>query len=190
MPVHKSNNTKDISLTILKGLALGSFIAAAMIFPGLALILKDSSPRYRHFEKNSFKKSLWYLKKKKYIQISRSRKRTILKISAAGKKHLTEAGYSNLQIKRPVKWDAKWRVIVFDIPEQYKNNRDTLRRKLKSLDFYPLQKSMYVHPYECQQELDLILETLKLSPFVIYLTTAKDRIPSRVHNFFRKKKLF
>jgi DNA-binding transcriptional regulator PaaX len=38
------------------------------------------------------------------------------------------------------KWDEKWRIVAFDIPEKFKTGRDALRRKLKEVGFHELQK--------------------------------------------------
>ncbi len=51
--------------------------------------------------------------------------------------------------KLPVKglWDGKWRVVIFDIPEEAKSQRDKLRRLLKENNFYKLQASVFISPY-------------------------------------------
>jgi len=41
--------------------------------------------------------------------------------------------------------------------------------KLKSLGFYPLQKSVFIHPYECKNEIDFIVEMFNLAPYVRFL---------------------
>src|SRR3990167_2211250 len=64
------------------------------------------------------------------------------------------------------KWDKKWRVVIFDIPEKSRMARDALRRKLKELEFRELQKSVFVHPYECKKEIDFIIEFFNLRHYV------------------------
>jgi hypothetical protein len=53
-------------------------------------------------------------------------------------------------------WDGKWRLIFFDVPETRRGGRDNFRRILKSLKFYPLQKSVYLTPYSCQDEIEYL----------------------------------
>ena len=50
-------------------------------------------------------------------------------------------------------WDHMWRIIIFDIPQELDISRTRFRRKLKSLGFYMLQKSVFVFPYPCEEEL-------------------------------------
>ena len=67
---------------------------------------------------------------------------------------------------RNKKWDKKWRVIIFDIPEELHNERNNLRRKLKSLGFYILQKSVFVFPYPCEEELGDLCAKIGVGDYV------------------------
>lgn len=64
------------------------------------------------------------------------------------------------------KWDGKWRLVVFDIPEKIRGARGALRHKIKELGFYELQKSVWVLPYECKKEIDFIVEFFNLREYV------------------------
>ncbi len=44
-------------------------------------------------------------------------------------------------------WDGKWRLIMFDIPETGRRERDAIRGTLKSIGFYLIQKSVYIYPH-------------------------------------------
>lgn len=37
-------------------------------------------------------------------------------------------------------WDKRWRIVVFDVPEELRKGRDVLHSKLRALGFYELQK--------------------------------------------------
>jgi DNA-binding transcriptional regulator PaaX len=60
------------------------------------------------------------------------------------------------------KWDGKWRVIIFDIPEMSRRDRDFLRRELKWIGFIELQKSVWIFPYDMEKELMALLKLWKL----------------------------
>jgi DNA-binding transcriptional regulator PaaX len=64
------------------------------------------------------------------------------------------------------KWDKKWRIIMFDIPESMHNERNWLRRKLINLGFYMLQKSIFVFPYECSEELNELCRNAEIRKYV------------------------
>lgn len=60
------------------------------------------------------------------------------------------------------KWDGKWRLIIFDIPEMSRRDRDFLRRELKWIGFTELQKSVWIFPYDMEKELMALLKLWKL----------------------------
>ena len=60
------------------------------------------------------------------------------------------------------KWDGKWRVIIFDIPEMSRRDRDFLRRELKWIGFIELQKSVWIFPFDTEKEIMALLKLWKL----------------------------
>lgn len=75
----------------------------------------------------------------------------------------------DMKIKKPPKWDREWRIVIFDIPEKLKKAREALRLKLKELGFQELQKSVFILPYECENEINFIMEIFKIRPFVRFV---------------------
>jgi phenylacetic acid degradation operon negative regulatory protein len=61
-----------------------------------------------------------------------------------------------------IPWDGKWRIVMFDIPQKYERQRHLFRAKLKTLGFQMIQKSVFVIPYPCEQELSRVCHSLKL----------------------------
>jgi len=41
-------------------------------------------------------------------------------LSLSGKKRILRYDLDNMKIKKPLKWDGYWRIVVFDIPEDEK----------------------------------------------------------------------
>ncbi|MEK7068356.1 MAG: hypothetical protein AAB964_00920, partial [Patescibacteria group bacterium] len=54
--------------------------------------------------------------------------------------------FDRYQLPAQKKWDRKWRVICFDIPEKRKYVRHLIQHKLVELGFYRLQDSVFVSP--------------------------------------------
>ena len=67
------------------------------------------------------------------------------------------------------KWDKKWRIIVFDIPEELRKERARFRTRLKWLGCVMLQESVFVFPYPCEKELAEYCSKLKISDYVNFL---------------------
>ena len=74
-----------------------------------------------------------------------------------------------MEVKKPAQWDKKWRIVIFDIPEKKKKAREALRKKLKELGFKELQKSVFVYPFECEDEIDFITEVFQIRPYVRFI---------------------
>ena len=64
------------------------------------------------------------------------------------------------------KWDGRWRMIAFDIPDKFKKGRDALRRRLRKIGFCELQESIFITPYDCQKEIGLLVDFFHLEKHV------------------------
>jgi DNA-binding transcriptional regulator PaaX len=71
------------------------------------------------------------------------------------------------------KWDKRWRMIVFDVPEKYRKSRDKLRATLRSLGFVQLQGSVWVYPYDCEEVVALLKADLRLGASTLYAIVEK-----------------
>ena len=67
------------------------------------------------------------------------------------------------------KWDKKWRVIVFDIPEKKRRIRDQIRHLFNKSGIYKLQDSVWVYPYDCEDIITLLKSDLGIGKNLLYL---------------------
>ena len=86
-------------------------------------------------------------------------------------------------IKTPKQWDKKWRIVMFDIPERLKRLRNSLRWHFREIGLIELQKSVFVHPYPCDDEIEFIVEFYNSRRYVRFVVA--ERIDSELH--LRKK---
>ena len=93
-----------------------------------------------------------------------------------GKLRLTERGGRQLRvlmlqesIKRPHRWDEKWRILIFDISERRKSLRLKLRNTLRSIGFQRLQDSVWVYPYDCEDLIALLKSDFHVGDDVLYI---------------------
>ena len=87
-----------------------------------------------------------------------------------GRRKAITFNIETMKIKQPAHWDKMWRLVLFDIPEKRKTAREALRVTLRKLGFGEFQKSVFIYPYECQNELDYIIEFFKIRPYVRTIT--------------------
>lgn len=64
------------------------------------------------------------------------------------------------------KWDGKWRLVIFDIPESARHLRNQLRKLLKQNNFARLQASVFISPYAMNREALNFLALSGLMDFV------------------------
>jgi len=93
-----------------------------------------------------------------------------LKLTKQGEKRLKEIFPS---YQKPKKWNGKWYLVIFDIPEKLKYKRDLLRQKLKQLGFGQLQQSVWISPRNYLLNVAKIIETYNLGDYVIFSMTEK-----------------
>ena len=67
-----------------------------------------------------------------------------------------------IPLKENTKWDQKWRLVMFDIPESQRSVRDKLRRALNSLGMGILQASVWISPSDIKKDIEEISQKLKL----------------------------
>lgn len=137
---------------------------------GAALCLNQSSSGYSRILKKIYKNWQWINKAHLYRCVEEFRNdrlvsyqenqdgTTSIVLTEKGKKIALRYNTEKIKIKKPLRWDKKWRIIIFDIPEKNRSARDIFRDKLKTLNFYELQKSVFVHPYNCVEELNFLVE--------------------------------
>jgi len=97
-----------------------------------------------------------------------------ISLTEKGKKKAGWLQIDSLKIKRPKKWDGKWRLVIFDISQIKKLYREAFRGKLKELGFYPLQKSVWIYPFDCRAEIELLKEFFGLSDKELRLIVTED----------------
>lgn len=75
--------------------------------------------------------------------------------------------------KKQKKWNGKWFIVFFDVPEIQRNKRDYLRYFLTKIGFYRYQKSVYLFPYECEKEIMLIKKIVEGAKYMKYIIAEK-----------------
>lgn len=68
------------------------------------------------------------------------------------------------------KWDGKWRIVIYDIPNEFDYLRYQVRSVLVRAGFKKLQKSVWVFPHECKQLSALIKKDDRLDKYIIHAT--------------------
>jgi DNA-binding transcriptional regulator PaaX len=163
-------------LLLLSGLALGLSASPKAYFQ----IIKTASKDWREIEKRAIRRAIKSLYKSKLIDEKQNKDGSItIILTAEGKKKALTYQLDEMKIKKPSNWDKKWRLVLFDIPENRKKIREILRFHLKKLGFRELQKSVFVHPFDCKDEIDYLIEFYDIRQFVRFMIA--DSIDNELH---------
>lgn len=106
-------------------------------------------------------------------------------LTEKGNRYALRFKIDELSIPTPPRWDKKWRVVIFDIPEKYKKAREALRNKLRDIGFLQLQKSVWIYPYPCKKEIDFIAEVFGIRPYVQYLEVIRLSNDAKLMLYFK-----
>ena len=106
----------------------------------------------------------------KYVVITGNGKSRRLVLTQKGKRLINKEALETLKPLRQSVWDKKWRMVMFDIPEEFKNRRDSFAAGLKCMGFMPIQKSCFVFPFPCFEEFEVLADFHHVRSFTTFLT--------------------
>ena len=154
---------------ILRLLKAGAVLSAVFLFPGAAKDLNKLLGPWQEFSAPYLRRKIRELKKEKLVSFKEKRGKLYVKITKDGEEKIKQFDFYNPKVKKPKEWDGKWRVVIFDIPNDYKKAREVFREKLKIIGLYQLQESVFIYPYPCFSEINILREMCGISPFVKFL---------------------
>ena len=173
-----------VQKAILSTIALTGLLLWSMAAPN-TLRLLDTLGGDKYRRRNQLRSVASRLASRGLIRFVDKNGRTYLEITPAGKKILEfEREKAALARRVGKRWDKRWRMIIFDIPERYRKTRDKLRWMLKSLGFYQLQGSVWVYPYDCEEIATLLKADLKVGSNVLYTIVERIEYDKRLLRHF------
>ena len=155
--------------TLLAAAAIGGVILVAATIPNAARLLK-------YFP--GYKKGARFNYKAKTVLGRLAEKGLVVFIEKDGKRYarITEKGQCVLQMEseretstKKRKWDGRWRVVIFDIPERRRSVRVRLRRFMQEYGFVRLQDSVWIYPYDCEDLIALAKANFRIGADVLYM---------------------
>jgi DNA-binding transcriptional regulator PaaX len=166
----------EIINNLLKFFITSGLLATVLVAPNIVQILDKPLTRYykkldKKDREKEYKQLLGYMKKRGLIDY-RPYDFNGIKLTDAGVKRAESADLENIEITKPNTWDKKWRLVFFDIPESHKTARDYLSQKLKELGFIQMQKSVWIHPFPCRDEVAAIAQQYQVRKYVTYVETS------------------
>ncbi len=161
----KREKRENLRKYILTSVQLAGILSIGLIAPNAlgAMAKLGILPSKR--AKESVGRSREQLVRKGFLQYDGK----FLRLTEKGEKLLRHLDAKNFQIKKPKRWDGKWRVLIFDIPQARKGLRDKVRRTLVAIGFIRLQNSVWIYPYDCEDLITLLKADFKIGKDTLYM---------------------
>lgn len=155
-------NKNNYSDTIIKALSSKKILPLETLKTG-----KDSKKVY------SLNRSIKNLEESGCIEILKSDNKNYLRLTEKGKSKLDRLQVEGEGALVSRTWDGFWRIIILDIPEARKNEREALRYLLKKANFKCIKNTVWVSPHPYEHLFKNIKKDLGLSTELMIIVTDK-----------------
>lgn len=155
----RENRRAPIQTIVLGTLAITGVLAVGLVAPNAVRLFEYLNPISR---KNSIrfnqriKQALLRLERRGLIHVTGEGKARKIHLTGQGEEVINRLYTGAYVIPLPVRWDGKWRIVMFDVPEKRKKVRDILRMLLRSAGFVHFQDSAWIQPYPCDELVTLL----------------------------------
>lgn len=155
----------EVQKLILETIKLAGILSIGLVAPNVIKAMHElgiiSRKRQDEIVRSSASKLVtkgWLKFNGKYYELAKE-----------GEKRLRYFELSGHKLPRQKRWDRKWRVIIFDIPEKKKTVRDQIRKLFISAGLMRLQDSVWVYPYDCEDIIGLLKTDLGVGKNLLYM---------------------
>lgn len=179
---------------VLRAIALGLLMGGSIVFPTFPMIIGAiikfvEEIKEAKIPESKIKRVLSNLEKREIIALEERGEEVYVHLKDKDNTAILKYSIKSLldYKKKQKKWDGKWVLVFFDVPEKQRNKRDYLRRFLIDLGFYQYQKSVYLFPYECEREVALIRKIVEGGKYLKYVIAEKIEDGREVKVYFGLK---
>ncbi|MDO8493097.1 MAG: hypothetical protein Q7S19_00930 [bacterium] len=160
---------------VLSCLAISGLVTMAVLAPNAIQALELLGLGKRKYHLNNYLKStIGKLQKRGLIVFEQRGESKYIRLTEKGEKALAEYQIRNFNIdKSKIEWDGKWRVVIFDIKEYRRSERDLLRASLVNIGFVKVQNSVWVFPYDCEEFIFLLKTDFEFGKDVLFMVVEK-----------------
>ena len=163
----KKKQRRNLRNTALMAIGVAGVIAVATVAPNMFQILgrTDMFARLKYRSKGI----LVRLKQRGEIEFVERDGKKYVRLTDKGEKVLDiERSRLDLVNNKPKKWDGRYRLVIFDIPEKRKKIREHLRFEMQDIGFLRIQDSVWVYPYDCEEFIALLKADMHMGKDVLY----------------------
>ncbi|WP_027409084.1 phenylacetic acid degradation operon negative regulatory protein PaaX [Anoxybacteroides tepidamans] len=113
------------------------------------------------------------MSKQGWVQAEKKGNKSYYSLTPRGVKRMDEAAKRIYKI-RPEKWDGKWRIFVYTIPEEKRSLRDELRKELVWSGFGTISNSSWISPNNLEKQVYDLIDKYQIAPYVDFFIAEYD----------------
>ena len=163
---------RDLQNAVLSVVGAVGLITIAAVAPGVIKMFGPMVKKKLYETTYSSNKSLSKLIKKGLIEIKTENGVKYVSLTKLGRRKIDiENAISNPRTVGKKRWDKRYRLIIFDIPETKRKARDKFREYMHAFGFLRIQDSVWLSPYDCEELIDLLKIDLTIGRDVLYIIT-------------------
>lgn len=177
---------------VLTVIGIAGALGLTLLAPGIAPITKqliesqakDNQDDWKRYNPSFLKRTIKRLHKERLVEISAEQKGIQrITLTKNGKRRILKYALTELVIEKQKHWDGHWRLIIYDVENKRKQMRDQFRKQLQILGFFQLQKSVWIYPYPCEEQIAFLREYCGVGNEVLYIVTKilEDDSPYRTY---------
>jgi hypothetical protein len=161
----------QIENIILGSLTVAGGLSMALFAPNILRLLKHADPEWllKRDPQRRIRESVSRLKRKGLVEFRIEHGKKRLRLTKKGQRKVDSIWSDSFTLTKPKRWDGKWRLVIFDIPERKRVTRNKIRALVSRLGFLRLQDSVWVYPYDCEELVTLLKADLKIGLAVLYI---------------------
>lgn len=161
----KKRRNRNLQAAVLGTVAVAGVLSMALVAPNALQALQHLGIIPRKREPEYLRRTRDALIRKGFLEYQGKS----LRITSAGEAHLRRLTLHEEKRRAPRRWDKRWRVLIFDFPEQKKGLREKVRRTLVTVGFARLQDSVWLYPYDCEDLVALLKADFRIGKEMLYL---------------------
>lgn len=150
----KTQRRKDtVQRAMLATIAVAGVLTWAAVAPNTLQLLGKVSRKFKYRSDSVISR----LAAKGYVRFYTDARGKHVEITEAGRNEADlQREIAALAASKKKRWDKRWRMVMFDIPERRNTDRVYLRRLMIESGFVRFQNSVWIYPYDCEELITLI----------------------------------
>lgn len=156
---------------LIRFAALGAVVSTVVLAPNAIQALDkplralDRKLTKREREREA-RRIIRYMKERGYLAGSYEHG---LQLTDKARRRLSKNAMHATHIRIPSVWDGNWRIVLYDIPESKGSARRALGDMLRTLGCFQLQKSAWITPFACRDQIASIAAYFDVDSYITYL---------------------